>query len=499
VYYPWSVSNSGLGKLEEKGCNLFGYWNSTYDWSGNQGGRFQIEDINPGIGQYNQNKCARIDEILSWAEDRNLRMDFAIFPHDILSATIWATDWDDNAYNTICDCEDFFGDSLAWVYQEKQFRYIIARFGHSRALGFWEIVNEINGTDGWNQGYEADAGEWLSKVHNYLADNDPYRHPTTGSTSGGIWDYWWPEGYDVMDITNNHIYEHQGWPEEYPGNDLRSSLYNYFTATRDLVNNYNKPAIFGETGASATYEIHHNCIWVSLANGLSATPIWWEYGSGVSDAMLDQLKCLSEFVSDIDFAHLVLDSTGIGVPGCDAYALSSDTFAFGWIREIDGNPVGDKSLTLNGLEDEEYAVKWFNCWEGTVIGEDVIESASGVLSVSIPSFDSADIAFKASVYDPSGIYCEEEEGVGDIILLNDSPNLFRTETAISYILPRQMKVSVKIYDSSGRVVETLLNGEVQSSGRNTLNWNTQNVVSGVYFCSVETKSDRKTGKMTVLK
>ena len=38
---------------------------------------------------------------------------------------------------------------MAWKYQEKLYRYFIARWGYSRALAIWFIIDEVNGTDGW--------------------------------------------------------------------------------------------------------------------------------------------------------------------------------------------------------------------------------------------------------------------------------------------------------------------------------------------------------------
>ena len=33
---------------------------------------------------------------------------------------------------------------LCWVYQQKLYRYMLARWGYSRSLGIWELVNEID-------------------------------------------------------------------------------------------------------------------------------------------------------------------------------------------------------------------------------------------------------------------------------------------------------------------------------------------------------------------
>lgn len=54
-----------------------------------------------------------------------------------------------NPYSLISGAAGFFGNEKTWQYQEKLYRYIIARWGYSRALFLWFIVDEINGTEGW--------------------------------------------------------------------------------------------------------------------------------------------------------------------------------------------------------------------------------------------------------------------------------------------------------------------------------------------------------------
>ncbi|MFA7711090.1 MAG: DUF5060 domain-containing protein, partial [Candidatus Neomarinimicrobiota bacterium] len=222
AYYPWNVTNDadGLGILDESGGNLFGYWNGNYDYAGNGGGVHQIESARVGIGKYDQYKCSRVDEIINWAEERNMEVMFAIWPHDILDQSTWGYEgWEDNAYKSVCSSVDFFSDSLSWEYQKKLYRYLIARWGYSRSLGIWELVNEIDGTDGWSRGNQSAAMDWVQKVHDYLKNNDYFKRPTTISKGGGATNYW-TDGYQICDLPNVHLYEN-GWSAPYPSDPYR--------------------------------------------------------------------------------------------------------------------------------------------------------------------------------------------------------------------------------------------------------------------------------------
>jgi hypothetical protein len=53
---------------------------------------------------------------------------------------------------------------------------------------------------------------------------------------------------------------------------------------------------------------------------------------------------------------------------------------------------------------------------------------------------------------------------------------------------------LKVYDITGRAVETLIQGEVPA-GEHRLQWSAQGLASGVYLCRMETKDFSNTIKM----
>ncbi len=98
TFWPWKINNtaSGLGALQNAGCNLVGYWNVTYD------DNTLIESMSSGLGRYDQNKCNRIDQILEWMEQRGMVLMLSIWPHDLFCLDMpgWAALWKSNPYNT---------------------------------------------------------------------------------------------------------------------------------------------------------------------------------------------------------------------------------------------------------------------------------------------------------------------------------------------------------------------------------------------------------------
>ncbi len=390
AYYPWRVNNSatGLGLLASSGCNLFGFWNVTYDDG------TLIESLNSGLGRYDQNKCNRIDTILEWAEQRNMVMMLAIWPHDLFCKDMpgWAALWNQNPYKSICTVEEIYENETAWRYQQRQYRYIIARWGYSRALGIWEIINEISGTDAWAKGRIPQAEEWTRKVHAFLKSHDPFDRPTTASMHGG---HYWYNGYAAVDLPNVHMYE-TGWPAKFNSNPMRSSYYTYHTVSRQMWNDFAKPAIMGEAGWEDNYGkykggtdeyamMYHNALWAGWASGLCCTPVWWAFDPRVMETkVLTRMKKFAQLAPTIDYAHLDLRPINAQLDGGDAFAMAADTIAFGWMREASGGEVSGKRLQITGLRDTVYSIHWYDPWEGAWIAIHHRPCIDGELNVEAP-------------------------------------------------------------------------------------------------------------------
>ena len=83
-------------------------------------------------------------------------------------------------------------------------------------------------------------------------------------------------------------------------------------------------------------------------------------------------------------------------------------------------------------------------------------------------------------------------------LSQNYPNPFNPSTVISYQLPVNSKVSLKIYDLLGREIATLVNEE-QSAGLKEVEWNASNVASGMYLAIMQAGNFVEMKKMMVLK
>ncbi|RJP80831.1 MAG: T9SS C-terminal target domain-containing protein [Candidatus Zixiibacteriota bacterium] len=84
------------------------------------------------------------------------------------------------------------------------------------------------------------------------------------------------------------------------------------------------------------------------------------------------------------------------------------------------------------------------------------------------------------------------------LALSASPNPFNPTTAVSYELPAASRVSLRIYDTAGREVATLVNGW-RDAGAHQASFDASGLPSGIYFAKLEAGGTAQTLKLILLK
>ncbi len=346
--------------------------------------------------QYSVPDMKVIDLVVEDAARKGIYLVFTIWNHDLLrdESHPWSRtnmgDWaTHNGFRELVDLRSFFTDDEAWAWQENLYRYIIARWGYSPAIGLWQTVSEIEGT---NAGIYADS--WHERVNDYFTAHDPYRHPTTASKAG---DAWWPAGYAVMDVVQMHSYNSQ--------NDAAGTGPLIARWTRRMWEAQAKPNFIGEFGTTNQRlhpELLHNGIWAALSAGAAATPMEWnDQGSWgrMTDEMYRHMSHLATFVSELPLAHLNptplnLDiSTGHGNFGGWGLLSADGKLAIFWVQLME--PATENvQVTITELPPGEYLVRPFDTWEGVYLSTyRASADQTGRMTLTLPHFDE-DIAVR---------------------------------------------------------------------------------------------------------
>jgi flagellar hook assembly protein FlgD len=78
------------------------------------------------------------------------------------------------------------------------------------------------------------------------------------------------------------------------------------------------------------------------------------------------------------------------------------------------------------------------------------------------------------------------------------PNPFNPSTTISYSLPTNGNVQIKIFDVLGSEVAKLVD-ETKSAGKHSVEWNGSNYASGIYFYTITFDNQTLHKKMLMIK
>ncbi|MCX6163373.1 MAG: T9SS type A sorting domain-containing protein [Ignavibacteriae bacterium] len=88
---------------------------------------------------------------------------------------------------------------------------------------------------------------------------------------------------------------------------------------------------------------------------------------------------------------------------------------------------------------------------------------------------------------------------GKFELSQNYPNPFNPTTKISFTLSNDTKVSLKVYDISGREVSSILNNKTLTADYYTVEFSASNLASGIYFYRIVTNESSIVKKMAVIK
>lgn len=98
--------------------------------------------------------------------------------------------------------------------------------------------------------------------------------------------------------------------------------------------------------------------------------------------------------------------------------------------------------------------------------------------------------------DVSDFECEDKFP-SEFHLSQNYPNPFNPQTTIEYKLPKSCHVTLKIFNSLGQEIVTLIDQE-QKAGDFKVQWNAQGLTTGLYLYQLEAEGFSKVRKMLVL-
>lgn len=173
------------------------------------------------------------------------------------------------------------------------------------------------------------------------------------------------------------------------------------------------------------------------------------------------------------------------------YPPKEITFAWGTSQDVDeGDSVryifklmgGAIDTTISNLNDTTLTLDIMSALAPATSYEWFVQATDGIVAVSSDTFLFVTSAIVLTIDAHSDLIPKE------FALYQNYPNPFNLMTIIRYQLPVTSKVTLSIYNVLGRVVATPVD-EVQDAGYKSVEWNTVNLPSSVYFLRMVAEPD----------
>lgn len=330
-----------LTNLKDQGGNFFRLWHAHWglglEWRAGQN-QFQ------GLRQYKEINSAYQDWLFDYCSENGIYVMLALQHHGQVSSGV-NPNWGDSPYNSTNGgpCQntwDFFTDDEAVGHTKNRLRYVIARWGYSRSIMAWELFNEVEWTDDFNQ-HKEKVIDWHAEISQYIRAIDNYGHLITTSFAH---DYNDPMMWALpdMDITQTHFY--------FNSPNLERVLAG---GVKKYVEEFGKPTLTGEFGLGSEGSVlrnidpdgihFHNGLWSPLfAGGLGTGMSWWWDSYIQPNDLYYHIGPVANIANDIPFLDKNMmpgEATVKGAPGD-----LSITPSLGWA----GIGTADITIDANG-------------------------------------------------------------------------------------------------------------------------------------------------------
>ncbi len=356
---PYLDYRNWLGKLKEQGGNFFRLWHAHWglglEW---RAGQNQYQ----GLRQYKESNSIYQDWLFDYCSENGIYVMVALQHHGQVSTEV-NPNWQESPYNSANGgpCQntwDFFKNEEAIAHTKNRIRYIIARWGYARSIMAWELFNEVEWTDEFNQ-YKQKVIDWHSEIAEYIKVIDSYEHLITTSFAH---DYNDPMMWALpdMDITQTHFYFNAANLERV----LSQGVKKYIDA-------YSKPTLTGEFGLGNHGAqlrnmdpdgIHfHNGLWSPLFSGGLGTGMSWWWDSYIApNDLYYHLGPIANLAAEIPFLERNMQASKSLLAGAPGDLSITPTLGWGGIGtpEISINEHGQKEPETASLGQYLYGSSW---------------------------------------------------------------------------------------------------------------------------------------------
>ena len=244
--------------------------------------------------------------------------------------------------------------------------------GWDTNIAAWELMNEINGTTGFD-GAQQDAAAWCVEMREYLMQIDPYQRVVGISFADG--DKLERYATFLKECQLDYIQGHH-----YDAGDVAGTMQLLTVKAKA----YGDLVLIGEFGLSPdkqgkdpTHQYVHIAMWSGLMSGASNVPLYWYADELVNSGDQTCLRPLRTFINAFDFLResmvnaVFSASSGLKVKGITARngtqaVLYVYNEAYRWAA-ANPTPVKNAHVTLKKLAPGFYTITLWDTFTGEIL------------------------------------------------------------------------------------------------------------------------------------
>jgi hypothetical protein len=355
----------------------------------------QLGCLEPSVGRFDEREAQSFDRIFEAAERSGVYVVLVPFAVGFTPRPDTWKSWDDNPYSKLVKTPiEMFTSDVTRAAAERRLRYVVDRWGYSKALLAIDLLNEPE--------WDGEIPErvwipWAEAMARAVRRVDPYGHLiTTGSVGlstnyGGDERPWWSSPEDSL--VQWHLYG----KEFYEPHALAAEM----TRRIDETWGFGKPVFCGEFAYGgedkATYDHTHDGIWSALMSGggalaHSAPPFEIDSDEPMTDARASHFRVLASFLHEMDGWGDVEPRKDVApsVVGMNAWSLRSADGARRaiWVlapREVD--VVANATVSVPDLPNGDYRVAWRDDVTGAALDVRTVRArVSEPTTLAVPTF-----------------------------------------------------------------------------------------------------------------
>ena len=374
-FYDTYGYNRILTAIAENGGNYARVWSGT-DSGYNS---LCIENWNYGPGLYNMDMADALEQVMLDAREKDVRVQLCLDSFSALSTSqqFYGQFQSASVYNRafggfIRKPDEFWSSEECKKDYKARLRYIMARCGWDTNIAVWELMNEINGTTGFN-GAQKKAAAWCAEMRAYLRQIDPYQRDVGVSFADGdkLDRYATFLNACKLDYIQGHHYD---------AGDVAGTM--QLLAVKAKA--YSNLALIGEFGLSPdkqgkdpTHQYVHIAMWSGLMSGASNVPLYWYVDELVNSGDQTCLRPLRTFIDAFDFlrepmtnavfsASSGLKAKGITAKNGTQAVLYVYNEAYRWAA-ANPAPVKNARVTLKKLAPGAFTITLWDTFTGEIL------------------------------------------------------------------------------------------------------------------------------------